>query len=48
MSLRTLKRAVRLAERGASSDAEQDKMFDDLLGSETLFRRLTAHRERRR
>jgi enoyl-CoA hydratase/carnithine racemase len=47
-SLRTLKRAVRQAEQGVSSDPEQDRMFDDLLGSETLFQRLGAHRERRR
>jgi enoyl-CoA hydratase/carnithine racemase len=35
VSLRTLKRAVGVAEQGRSSDAEQDKMFDDLLGSDT-------------
>ena len=47
-SLRTLKRGVRLAEQGAASDAEQDRVFDDLLGSDTLFDRLEAHRRRRR
>jgi enoyl-CoA hydratase/carnithine racemase len=47
-SLRTLKRAVQLAERGVASEAEQDRMFDDLLGSDPLFERLAAHRERRR
>jgi enoyl-CoA hydratase/carnithine racemase len=47
-SLRTLKRAVGLAERGISSDGEQDRMFDNLLGSDTMFERLAAHRTRRR
>jgi enoyl-CoA hydratase/carnithine racemase len=47
-SLKTLKRGVLLAERGIVSDAEQDKIFDDLLGCETMFERLAGHRSRRR
>ena len=47
-SLRTLKRAVRLASAGVRQDEGQDQAFDDLLGSEALARRLQAHRGRRR
>ena len=47
-SLRTLKRAVRLAASGVESDKEQDRLFDELLGSDAMFERLAAHRERRR
>jgi enoyl-CoA hydratase/carnithine racemase len=47
-SLKTLKRGVLLAEGGIVSDADQDKVFDDLLGGETMFQRLAAHRDRRR
>ena len=46
-SLRTLKRAIRLAAKGRAQDEEQDRMFDDLLGSDVLFQRLGAHRSRR-
>jgi enoyl-CoA hydratase/carnithine racemase len=44
-SLRTLKRGIRLAMAGVASDAEQDRAFDDLLGSETLSARLAARRK---
>ncbi len=47
-SLHTLKRSIRLAARGALADAEQDRVFDDLLGSNALFDRLSAHRRRPR
>lgn len=47
-SLRTLKRAIRLAGQGISSDPEQDRRFDDLFGSQALFERLAAHRRRTR
>ena len=47
-SLTTLKRAVRLAVHGIGQDDEQDRAFDDLLGSDALAERLRAHRERRR
>jgi enoyl-CoA hydratase/carnithine racemase len=47
-ALRTLKLGVQLAERNVFPDAEQDRRFDDLLGSEVLFERLAAHRSRRR
>jgi hypothetical protein len=44
-SLRTLKRGIRLAMAGVASDAEQDRAFDDLLGSEILSARLAARRK---
>jgi enoyl-CoA hydratase/carnithine racemase len=47
-SLLTLKRSVRLAARGEVSNDEQDRVFEDLLGSDALFERLAAHRNRRR
>ena len=47
-SLGTLKRAIRLAASGVAQDEEQDQRFDDLLGSDAMFERLAAHRERRR
>jgi enoyl-CoA hydratase/carnithine racemase len=46
-SLRTLKRGIRLAAAGVASDEAQDRLFDDLLGTEALFERLAAHRRRR-
>jgi enoyl-CoA hydratase/carnithine racemase len=46
-SLRTLKRGIRLAALGRAEDEEQDRTFDDLLGSEALFERLAQHRGRR-
>jgi enoyl-CoA hydratase/carnithine racemase len=45
-SLHTLKRSVRLAALGTLQNDEQDQLFDDLLGSTTLFDRLSAHRRR--
>lgn len=47
-SLRTLKRAVRLAAEGVFRDDKQDHAFDHLLGSEALARRLEAYRKRGR
>lgn len=47
-SLRTLKRAVRLAAEGVVQDDPQDGAFDDLLGSEALVQRLKAYRGRSR
>lgn len=47
-SLRTLKRSLRLASRNVLQDDEQDRTFDDLLGSDALFERLAAHRKRKR
>ena len=47
-SLSALKRAIRLAASGVESDEEQNRLFDDLLGSDALFERLAARRERRR
>jgi len=47
-SLRTLKRAVRLAADGIRQDEGQDRAFDDLLGSEALERALEAGRGRPR
>lgn len=46
-SLRTLKRGIALAGAGTAQDDEQDRVFDDLLGSDALFERLAAHRSRR-
>jgi enoyl-CoA hydratase/carnithine racemase len=46
-SLRTLKRGVRLAAAGIRQDGDQDRAFDDLLGSDALARALEAHRGRR-
>ncbi|HEX8640560.1 MAG TPA: enoyl-CoA hydratase/isomerase family protein [Allosphingosinicella sp.] len=45
-SLATLKRAVALAAEGVRSDAEQDRRFDALLGSDALARRLEALRRK--
>jgi len=45
-SLRTLKRAVRLAAEGVFRDEQQDRTFEDLLGSAALFERLEAYRSR--
>ena len=47
-SLKILKRAIHLAGRGVLQDDEQDGVFDHLLGSDALFERLSAHRNRRR
>jgi enoyl-CoA hydratase/carnithine racemase len=47
-SLKTLKAGLRLAVSGVAHDEWQDRVFDDLLGSEALFERLAAHRARRR
>jgi enoyl-CoA hydratase/carnithine racemase len=46
-SLRTLKRGIALAAAGTAADEAQDRIFDDLLGSEALFERLAAYRGRR-
>jgi enoyl-CoA hydratase/carnithine racemase len=46
-SLRVLKRGIRLAATGVVHDAEQDRSFDALLGSEALTRRLEALRKPR-
>ncbi len=43
-SLRVLKRAIRLAAAGVAEDAEQDRAFDALLGSDALVERLAARR----
>lgn len=43
-SLRVLKRGIRLAAAGIQRDAEQDRSFDALLGSEAMTRRLQALR----
>jgi enoyl-CoA hydratase/carnithine racemase len=43
-SLRVLKRAIRLAATGTAEDAEQDRAFDVLLGSDALVERLAALR----
>lgn len=45
-SLEVLKRAVALAVEGRAGDEGQDRAFDDLLGSDILFERLTAYRSR--
>ena len=45
-SHRTLKRGIALAARGRSSDAAQDRDFDDLLGSDEFAGRLAAARQR--
>ena len=47
-SLRVLKRGISLAAAGVAEDDEQDRRFDDLLGGDSLFERLAAHRSRRR
>lgn len=47
-TLDVLKRGVGLAAAGAAQNQEQDRAFDELLGSELLFERLEAHRSRRR
>jgi enoyl-CoA hydratase/carnithine racemase len=47
-SLRTLKKAVRLASTGVSRDEAQDCRFDDLLGSDAMLERLARHRNRPR
>ena len=47
-SLRVLKRGIALAAAGVVSDAEQDRSFDALLGSDALAARLEALRSRPR
>ena len=47
-SLATLKRGIALAAQGIARNEEQDRRFDDLLGSEALAARLAAHRNRPR
>jgi enoyl-CoA hydratase/carnithine racemase len=47
-SLATLKRSIALAAEGVAHDADQDRRFDDLLGSDALAARLDVHRNRRR
>jgi enoyl-CoA hydratase/carnithine racemase len=47
-SLATLKRGIALAAAGITSDPEQDRTFDALLGSDALAQRLAAHRNRAR
>jgi enoyl-CoA hydratase/carnithine racemase len=47
-SLSVLKRAIRLAASGVAEDEEQDRSFDDLLGSDALFDRLAARRQARK
>ena len=47
-SLHTLKRSIRLASLGTLQVDEQDRTFDELLGSRALFDRLEAHRNRAR
>jgi enoyl-CoA hydratase/carnithine racemase len=46
-SLRTLKRSIDLAVSGAMQDDEQDRRFDDLLGSDALFERLGRYGRRK-
>jgi enoyl-CoA hydratase/carnithine racemase len=45
-SLAALKRGIRLAAQGIRSDAEQDRRFDALVGSDMVARRLEALRRR--
>jgi enoyl-CoA hydratase/carnithine racemase len=47
-SLAMLKRGIALAASGVASDAQQDRAFEDLLGSEALATSLAAHRSRAR
>ncbi len=47
-SLVSLKRGIGLAALGISSDGDQDRQFDMLLGAEAVETRLAAHRNRRR
>ncbi|CAA9531765.1 MAG: Enoyl-CoA hydratase [uncultured Sphingosinicella sp.] len=47
-SLRTLKRGLALASSGVPSDAQQDRSFEALLGSDALIQRLAAYRSRPR
>jgi enoyl-CoA hydratase/carnithine racemase len=47
-SLQALKRSVGLASHNIVHDDDQDRIFDELLGSEALFSRLEAHRQRPR
>jgi enoyl-CoA hydratase/carnithine racemase len=47
-SLSTLKRSIRLASHGVVVDEEQDRVFDALLGSDNLHRKLAAWRSGRR
>jgi enoyl-CoA hydratase/carnithine racemase len=47
-SLALLKRGIALATTGAVTDQVQAAGFDDLLGSESLTRRLAAHRQGRK
>lgn len=46
-SIATLKQGVRLAAAGIAQDDEQDRVFEELLGSDALAERLQAHRKRR-
>jgi enoyl-CoA hydratase/carnithine racemase len=48
VSVATLRRGIALAAEGVARDEEQDRRFDDLLGSDALAARLAAHRGRRR
>lgn len=45
-SLTALKRAIRLAADGKRQDAQQDRTFDDLFGSDALVHRLEAARRK--
>jgi enoyl-CoA hydratase/carnithine racemase len=45
-SLATLKRSIRLAAEGKRIDAEQDRRFDALIGSDEMLRRLEALRRK--
>jgi enoyl-CoA hydratase/carnithine racemase len=47
-SLAILKRSIALAERGKVTDEDQDRAFDQLLGSDALHERLLAYRSRSR
>lgn len=46
-SLRTLKRGIGLAASGVATDETQDRVFDDLLGTDALFERLAPLRRPR-
>lgn len=46
-SIAMLKQGIALAQRGITSDAEQDRRFDDLLGSPVLAERLSRRRTAR-
>lgn len=47
-SLATLKRGIARAAEGTAHDEQQDRRFEELLGSEALAARLTAYRSRPR